>query len=338
MATKCCARNIVLDQILNIIPSASCPTACLTINDLGDLPDPAVCDFVYYSPLNQQQAAYYVYNTGLVQWDAVYSVISTDQSGDDFTQISIDLLSGWSLSVDGGSTWIDTAGVHAINVPAPMVITVRNDSNGCTYVGQTLELEYTIWFATFDNGGSWPMNFDCGSYGIGFAADNGEYATFLQTNVTPESGSGFFGTVVTLWITLLKGEAAPVDWTYGAGPATPINFAQQTTGRKIFGCLQASYTVADASLWNPYLLTDAAFGLQGEVIGTLPYDDPSTEAILSTVVTNMYGATASSTLDVVGNDVVFTITNTMLLPEGTIDSTEDFVTLQPDTYSEIECP
>lgn len=320
---RCCARNYILDTILNTIPTDSCDTICLTITDLADLPDPLVCDFVYYSPIDQQAAAYYVYNTGLAQWDAVYNIISVTQTGPTFTGIRIDLLTGWSFSVDGGSTWIATAGVHVINTPAPMTVRVRNDANGCVYVGQTLffvsfamvEDPNLLGFAGWTFVGGWYQEF-VPPFDTVFTTDfaifeavawfwedalgASSYNAINRPFSNPDIDSYRFFTYM--------GNGTPPDMQILddlANPYTP------TWSSLLPSCQSVSFTVTDPALTVP--LSTGYYGVDGfgDYTGAPDFSDPTAMAAFLlagrfSFVNTPYGS-SSVDVQVVGNDITITL-------------------------------
>lgn len=311
----------------------TCPAISGTVNEAGDLPGSGDDGELYYIDAVDPIDSTIVVWDGA--WTPTYRIISLEQSGLNFTEVNFTILSGWSISVDGGTTWYDTTAAEVINVPAPMVVRVRNDANGCIYVGQSIPLQYDFYYSDSIDASSFPITFDLGSYGSTFAGTPADLSDYLQSNVTPESGAALAANSITLWITIPKGDIPPADWT---ADGTPINLGLFRQGYKTFGCLQSSFTVTDASTWVLYTLTESESTLVGEPSSFLPYDDGGLPAILNTLVTNMYGATASGTLSVIGNDVVITILDTVLIVGGAVSSTEDFVGFQNDTISQIACP
>jgi len=320
------------------VDAVPCDSICRIINSPGELPVSGTpCGFIYEENVIPRRSTYWLWNATLDDWERIYRIEYITQTGLDFTEVSFDLLSGWELSLDGGVSWYNTGGIKTILLPAPVTVQVRNAATQCEYTGQRFEAEYVLWTAGIDV--DFAFVFDFGSYGGGTASNNADLADFLQNNVTPQSGSGFIaGIGGNMWLLLLKGIPAPADWTYNAlfDPPTAVVFGEFSTFVPVLSCLEASFTVNDASTWVPFqLLNDF---VQNQLQVTDFYDQPAVEALVSASVTNMFGATASATVVVTGNDVVITILNSFIFFNAEVSSTEDYITVQNDPFTLIPCP
>lgn len=124
---------------------------------------------------------------------------------------------------------------------------------------------------------------------------------FLQTSIHVDSGviMGDSNTTAAFWISQLDGTPAPGDWTwdYNTVPAGPFPIVFTEEGcYDTYRCVEATLSVADISLYYPYIF-EANIGFGNSYISpTGPYNDPGTVAIFTAACKNHFGANASGLL------------------------------------------
>lgn len=169
-------------------------------------------------------------------------------------------------------------------------------------------------------------NLNAGSYGSVVLDNPANVATWLQANVTSDSGA----MTDIIWIVA---SAEPSDWTIDGNPVSFTNQGVATLSCKTTGDFFFGFGLPDSSSWLLYTLSSLIGGLD-----TTPYTyytDGSFSAVFDQFVKTVFGANATSSVSVAATTVNLTVGNSYLT-FNQVTSLSDNSDFQNDSTS--DCP
>lgn len=190
------------------------------------------------------------------------------------------------------------------------------------------------------------QSFNLGGLTIGYVNGDATYAfseartLSEQLQLTmPFSGTSYFGSFYTFWITIPEGADQP-NWEWNDDPIgnpsqrIPISWTEVGTVSETF-CFEKTFTVPDASVWFPYYF-GSVFG-QSEYAAFAAYDQPTLQDNSSIAIVMAYGTAATIDISVTGNDVTASVSGIPLNDIG-LTSADSINPDQLDTFNLIDCP
>lgn len=155
----------------------------------------------------------------------------------------------------------------------------------------------------------------------------------------PFSGTSYFASNYTFWITILEGADQP-NWEWNPDPIgdpsqrIPVSWTEMGTVSETF-CFEKTYTVPDAAVWFPYYFN----GINGnsEYASFTPYDQPTLQDNSSIAIVMTFGTAATIDISVAGNDVTVFASGIPVNQLG-IASADSVNPDQLDNFDLIDCP
>lgn len=283
MATNRCCRNIIIDNLLGIIPVDSCPPIIQTVADIND----AVAGTVVGQLTIARWADGSKYHIHLYEWDGAdwVLVIDTTTGGSltEFDSLEIEsIVSPWQITVDQGAVWTDST-VTFDPVVTSIEVWYRNTTSGCVYTNVPiipLVVEYCVEVYEVDV--SDPFFFFGTINGIQADDIANVAATYAdwEGNLTSRTNVALYGTSPGS-IVIMRDSLTPAFSNLGTyvpfGGGDPVVWAPSTINCTT-NCYQAVFTAADLSTEG--LTAISAFsGVDYYDWGTIvPFDDPTAAA------------------------------------------------------------